>query len=255
MDTQAYLQRINYTGSLEPTARTLRGLQLAHLLAVPFENLGIHSGEPIILEDKALFDKIVVRRRGGFCYELNGLFASLLGALGFDIRMLSAQVANAEGEFGPEFDHMALLVTLEERWLVDVGFGDSFREPLRLDERGIQAQGEMAYRIVPEGSHLILMQRENNAEWKAQYRFTLRPYNYADYEGMCRYHQTSTESHFTRKRICTLATPAGRITLSDMRMITTVKGGGREERVLANEEEYAKLLLEHFGIQLANSAA
>src|SRR5207253_2709812 len=176
MDTQAYLQRINYTGSLEPTARTLRGLQLAHLLAVPFENLGIHSGEPIILEDKALFDKIVVRRRGGFCYELNGLFASLLGALGFDIRMLSAQVANAEGEFGPEFDHMALLVTLEERWLVDVGFGDSFREPLRLDERGIQAQGEMAYRIVPEGSHLILMQRENNAKWKAQYRCTLRPY-------------------------------------------------------------------------------
>lgn len=255
MDTKAYLRRINYTGSLVPGAETLRSLQLAHLMAVPFENLSIHSGEPIILEDSALFDKIVVRRRGGFCYELNGLFASLLRALGFDVQLLSAEVANAEGRFGPEFDHMALLVKLEERWLVDVGFGDSFREPLLLDERNEQAQGAMAYRIASDGAHLILMQRENNGEWQAQYRFTLRPYNYADYAGMCRYHQTSPESHFTRKRICTLANPAGRVTLSDLRLITTVKGGGREERVLANEDEYVKLLREHFGINMTNSTA
>src|SRR5437660_12879903 len=114
MDIQAYLQRIDYTGPLVPSAKTLRLLQVAHLRTIPFENLSIHSGEPIVLDDDALFEKIVRRRRGGFCYELNGLFAALLRALGFDVKMLSARVANDERIFGPDFDHMALLVTLAE---------------------------------------------------------------------------------------------------------------------------------------------
>ena len=147
MDIDAYLKRINYRGSLAPTAQTLQELQVAHLLTVPFENLSIHSAEPIILDDDALFEKIVVRRRGGFCYELNGLFAALLRELGFEVAMLSAGVANAQGTFGPDFDHMTLLVAvnddgLAQRWLADVGFGDSFREPLLLDSRQEQAQGE-----------------------------------------------------------------------------------------------------------------
>ena len=136
MDIDAYLDRINYHGSRAVNSETLRELQVAHLLAVPFENLSIHAHEPIVLDDEALFTKIVTKRRGGFCYEANGLFAALLRELGFDVVMLSAGVANAEGGFGPDFDHMALMVTLDERWLVDVGFGDSFREPLLLDERG-----------------------------------------------------------------------------------------------------------------------
>src|SRR5216684_3858804 len=154
MDTKAYLQRINHTSPLAPGAETLRLLQVAHLQIVPFENLSIHSGEPIVLDDEALFEKIVRRRRGGFCYELNGLFAALLRTLGFDVTMLSARVANAEGIFGPDFDHMTLLVTLTERWLVDVGFGDSFLEPLKLDEHNDQVQGDRAYRINREGEYL-----------------------------------------------------------------------------------------------------
>src|SRR5438034_9997175 len=109
MDVQVYLQRINYAGPQAPTVESLRLLQMSHLFDVPFGNLSIHSGEPIVLEDSALFDKIVERRRGGFCYELNGLFTALLRALGFQVEMLSAQVANAEGVFGPDFDHMVLL--------------------------------------------------------------------------------------------------------------------------------------------------
>lgn len=248
MNTKAYLERINYTGSLAPTAETLRDLQVAHLSAVPFENLSIHVKEPIVLEDEALFTKIVERRRGGFCYEANGLFAALLRELGFDVTMLSAGVANAEGGFGPDFDHMTLMVTLDERWLADVGFGDSFLEPLLLDERGEQAQGSRAYRIVPDGAHLIMMQRDDGGEWKAQYRFTLQPHQYADYAEMCRYHQTSPQSHFTKARICSRATEDGRITLSDLRLITTSKSGGRQERTLTSQEEYADTLREHFGI-------
>jgi N-hydroxyarylamine O-acetyltransferase len=252
MDIKAYLERINYHGSLAPTAETLRELQVAHLLAVPFENLSIHAKEPIVLEDEALFAKIVGGRRGGFCYEANGLFAALLRALGFEVSMLSAEVANAEGGFGPAFDHMALMVTLEQRWLVDVGFGDCFREPLLLDERGEQAQeGGRVYRILPDGPYFVMMQRDGD-EWKAQYRFTLEPHVYADYAEMCRYHQTSPRSHFTRARICSRATEEGRITLSEMRFINTSEDGGRQERTLTSEEEYAAILREHFGVVMVS---
>jgi len=250
MDTKAYLKRINYDGALTPTAETLRQLQVAHLQAVPFENLNIHSGEPIILNDQALFEKIVHRRRGGFCYELNGLFSALLRSLGFPTEMLSAGVVNSEGEPGPDFDHMALVVTLEQRWLVDVGFGDSFREPLLLDERGIQVQGKRSYRIVAEGDYLVLSQREGDGDWKPQYRFTLQPHAYADYEDMCHFHQTSPQSHFTKARVCSLATPEGRMTLSGMRLIATTGDGERHESEVANEDDYARLLSEHFGINM-----
>lgn len=250
MDVNAYLERINYKGSLEPTAETLRALQVAHLLSVPFENLSIHAGEPIVLEDEALFKKIVERRRGGFCYEANGLFAALLRALGFQVSMLSAEVANAEGRFSQPFDHMALMVTLEERWLVDVGFGDSFLEPLLIDERGEQRQGRRAFQIVPGDARYILMRRDDGEEWKAEYRFDLRSYEYADYEEMCRYHQTSEQSHFTKGRICSLATRWGRVTLSEMRLIETTEDGVRQERMLTSEEEYARVLSERFGIRI-----
>ena len=250
-DTKAYLERINYHGPLVPTAETLRGLQVAHLLTVPFENLSIHAGQPIVLEDDALFTKIVTNRRGGFCYEANGLFAALLRALGFDVTMLSAEVANANGEFGPDFDHMSLMVQLDERWLVDVGFGDSFLEPLRLDERGEQRQGNRVYKIISDGNELTLMRRDGVEDWKPQYRFTLTSHIFADYDGMCRYHQTSPDSHFTRGRICSRATEQGRITISDLRFITTTDGEEgqiREERTLPSEEEYARVLREDFGI-------
>ena len=208
----------------------------------------------------------MVRRRGGFCYALIGLSAAALRELGFEAAMLSARVANAEGAFGPDFDHMTLLVTLNEdevpqRWtstptglprrgprLVDVGFGDSFLEPLLLDSRQEQAQGECGYKIVSDGADLTLMQRESVGEWKAQYRFTLQPYSYADYAEMCRYHQTSPNSHFTRARICTRATPEGRITLSEMRLIKTIHGQERTERLLTNDAEYSSVLNEHFGV-------
>src|SRR5687767_15352868 len=179
MDVNAYLKRINYRGSLAATAQTLRELQVAHLLTVPFENLSIHSAEPIILGDHALFEKIVGRRRGGFCYELNGLFASLLRSLGFNVVKLSARVANAKGEFGPEFDHMTLMVTAPDapqtRWLADVGFGDCFNEPLLLDSREAQEQGARSYRLDAAEDHLVLLQREGAGDWNPQYRFTFEP--------------------------------------------------------------------------------
>lgn len=268
MDVDAYLARIGYRGSLSPTARALRDLQLAHLMTVPFENLSIRlrqgygetspkrlrraggfPGEPIVLDDAALFDKIVRRHRGGFCYEANGLFAALLRRLGFEVAMLSAEVARPDGSYSQPFDHMALLVTLDERWLVDVGFGDTFREPLRIDERGEQRQGGRGYRILPDEEGLVLSQRDGDGPWVPQYRFTLQSFTYAGFAAMCHYHQTSPESHFTQNRICTRATPDGRVTLSGMRLITT-SGRERVERALETQAEYDRVLWEQFGIRL-----
>ena len=251
MDLQAYLKRIDYRGATTPTAETLRALHVAHLITVPFENLSIHAEEPIVLEDEALFAKIVERRRGGFCYEANGLFAALLRALGFKVTMLSAEVAGKDGSFSPPFDHMALMVTLEQQWLADVGFGDSFLEPLLLDEEAEQLQSPDAFRISRAGNYRIVMRREAG-EWKPNYRFTLQPYDYDDFRQMCRYHQTSPESHFTQKRICSRATETGRITLSDMRLIETT-GGQREERTLNGQNEYDAILRERFGIVMSHS--
>src|ERR671921_596800 len=176
MDVEAYLERIGYRGPRAPTAETLRRLHVAHLLAVPFENLSIHAGEPVVLDDESLFEKVVARGRGGFCYELNGLFAALLRELGFRVEMLSAAVARRGGGFGPEFDHMALLVTLEERWLADVGFGDSFVEPLLLDERAEQRQGAHAFRIEEDGDRLVLLRKDSGGAWEPEYRFGLEPH-------------------------------------------------------------------------------
>lgn len=251
MDIAAYLKRINYRGPLIPSPETLRELQNAHLLAVPFENLSIHYQQPIVLDDEALFNKVVSRRRGGFCYELNGLFAGLLRGLGFKVSMLSARVANDAGEFAPDFDHMTLMVELDEKWLADVGFGDSFRSPLLIDKREEQIQNDRTYKLESHGDRLLLWQRLEGEAWKPQYSFNLDPFNYADYDNMCHYHQTSPESHFTRGRICTRATTQGRVTLSELRLITS-ENGNRNERLLS-DDEYLSVLKEQFDVDLAGS--
>ncbi len=248
MDLNSYIRRIAYDGPLDPTPDTLCALHRAHMLSVPFENLDILLGRRIVLDEASLFEKIVTRRRGGFCYELNGLFAALLSELGFNVQRLSARVADAQGGFGPEFDHMTLLVQLEERWLADVGFGDSFRLPLRLDTRDDQAQGADLYRICDEGHHLSYMRMKDGA-WHPQYIFRLQPYALVDFIDRCNYAQTSPESSFTQRRVCSRATPQGRITLSDRKLIIT-SNGSREESKLENEGEVEAILYKEFGITL-----
>ena len=137
---------------------------------------------------------------------------------------------------------LVAMVTLADRWLADVGFGDSFLEPLLLDERGEQDQGTHSFRILEDDEHLILMR-----DSQPQYRFTLQPYNFVDYEEMCRFHQTSPESHFTKNLICSRVTGDGRITLSGMNLITT-SGAERNEKTVNDQEEYDRILRDQFGI-------
>jgi N-hydroxyarylamine O-acetyltransferase len=248
MDINSYLDRIRYSGPRTPTAETLRELHRAHNLTVPFENLDIHIGRKIILDEKKLFEKIVRQKRGGFCYELNGSFAALLRALGFKVTMLSARVY-LNGKLGREFDHMVLLVQLKQRWFADVGYGALFMEPLRMDYKKEQVQGKAAYRIKQYGDNWRLMLRQAGDPWQAIYQFNLKPRKLQDYIKMCRWHQKSSRSWHTQNRVCTRATPDGRITLSGMKLIIR-KNRNRTEHVLKTEKNYTSALKTHFGIKI-----
>jgi len=244
----AYLQRIKYVGEIRPTGSTLRALHRAHLFTVPFENLDISLGRTIICDETSILHKIVNEHRGGFCYELNGAFAALLRALGFRVTLLSARVAREDGSYGPEFDHLTLRVDLEEPWLADVGFGECFLEPLRLEPSIPQPQSGRIYRLTSSDSGFGL-EVMADGNWKKEYAFTLQPRELSEFAEMCHYHQTSPESHFTGQRICSLATPEGRITLSDEKLIET-RGGSRQERLLSGDQEWRANLRDRFGVIL-----
>ena len=249
MDVRAYLDRIDYSGPLAPSVDTLRALHRQHMLTVPFENLDIGLGRQIILDPERLVEKIVRQRRGGFCYELNGAFAALLTAVGFRVRLLSARVANEEGIASKEFDHLALRVDLENAWLSDVGFGDNFLEPLHLVSHIEQQDTAGSFRLIDASERWLLERRQPDGSWRLQYDFTLRPRQLSEFAGMCRYHQTSPDSPFTRNRVCSLAKSNGRVTLSGMRLITTANGR-KEEQVLVTKADWHSALRDHFRIAL-----
>ena len=239
----AYLDRLGVAASSPPTLEQLCRLHAAHLMRIPFENLSIHLGEEIVLEPDALVAKIVDRRRGGFCYELNGAFAALLRALGFDVTLLAARVFDSDG-LGPPFDHMCLRVDLDESWLADVGFGDCFRLPLRLLSRDEQRDEAGAFRIVAATDQDLDLLRDD----APQYRFDLTPRELAEYRATCRYHQTSPESHFTRNTVCSIATEAGRVTIRGTTLIVT-DGASRSERTLT-DGELLDAYRDYFGIDM-----
>lgn len=252
MDVPAYLKRLHFSRPIKPDAEILRELQIAHMMHVPFENLDIGRYN-IQLSEEALWAKIIINHRGGFCYEINGLFAWLLKQVGFDVTYLNARVFNGAGDLGIEFDHLALLVKIpgeSGRWLVDAGFGDSFNEPLSMEARGEQIQGLRAYRLEQTSDGFITWQKNYDGSWEHKYFFDLIPRTFpADYESACLYHQTSPRSSFTRSSIISRATPNGRVSLEDGWLILT-ENGKREKRPIANKDEYKFLLNDYFGIQL-----
>jgi N-hydroxyarylamine O-acetyltransferase len=244
IDVERYLDRIGHRGPIAPKIETLRQIHRAHLMTVPFENLSVRRGEAIVLEESRLFEKIVLRRRGGFCYELNGLFAALLGTLGFRVARLAGRV----GADGIPFDHMALRVDLDEPWLADVGFGDSFLLPLRLEGREPQQGGcGRRYRLDAADGGLLLL-REEPEGWQRQYLFTLETWTLSAFEDGCHHHRTSPESPFTRKTVVSRATETGRITLSERLLIVT-SSGMRTETVLGDDAAISRVLAEQFGIE------
>jgi N-hydroxyarylamine O-acetyltransferase len=220
----------------------------AHVATVPFENLSIHLGEVIQLSEEALLGKIVDRRRGGFCYELNGAFAWLLRELGYRVTMLGARVYGG-GRLGPPYDHMTLVVDLGEPWLVDVGFGRFLVEPVRFgaDEPQQDPAGSVTFEDVPGPDGYVDLAVLLDGE--RQFLVDRRPRELAEFAATCWYHQSSPESHFTQSLVCSVPTETGRITLSD-RTLTTTDGTGRREEQLADDAAVLAAYRELFGIEL-----
>lgn len=246
---EAYLRRLGVSHPAEPDAEALARLHEGHLVAVPFENLSIVWGEPIVLDEERLHHKIVERGRGGGCHEVNALFASLLRALGYGVDLLSARVRREDGGFGPPFDHMCLRVRASGRaWLADVGFGDSFRRPLELDVTAVHEEGRFAWSLRPACAELELLRREGDGPWTPQYRFDLAPRRLGEFVPMSEFHQHSPDGPFTRRRVCTRATAWGRLTLSDRALVRTTLEGERTEEPLRDEAAWTSALREHFGV-------
>ncbi|EFL32065.1 N-hydroxyarylamine O-acetyltransferase [Streptomyces viridochromogenes DSM 40736] len=259
----AYLRRLGAEHPAWPTVDALRDLHLRHLRTVPFENLSIHLGEEIVLEEQRLLDKVVGARRGGFCYELNGAFGALLAALGYDVALLAGRVYGEGERLGIPYDHLALRVRTVDGgdWLADVGFGAHSHLPLAFGDRGVQEDPGGAFRIVEarpdaagvRGGHDTVEAADLDVirDGSPRYRLEVRPRALGDFVAGAWWHSTSSVSHFTRSLVCSRVTEdGGRITLSGRRYTVTGADGTREERELATDEEVLGVYRERFGIEL-----
>lgn len=249
MNIKSYLERINFRGSHLPNYETLCELQKTHLLNVPFENLDIHYDKEIILNINKIFQKIVTNKRGGFCYELNGLFYELLHALNFTVKMISARVYNNNKVFEEEYDHLALIVSIEgDDYLVDVGFGDFILFPLKIDLGLEQNDTNGIFIIEKYDNEYLQVSKILNDEIMPQYIFTTSPRELEEFKSMCHYNQTSPNSHFTYGKLISIQTLNGRITLTDkilkIRANTLIK-----KTTILDDEDFRKKMLVHFTIK------
>jgi N-hydroxyarylamine O-acetyltransferase len=241
----AYLARIDHPQVRDADAATLASLQDAHVRSVPFENLDIHLGVPLTLDIGGLFAKVVERRRGGFCFELNGLFHALLISLGYEAWLVEARQLEEDGTLGPRFDHARILTVLDgETLLVDVGNGASPRGPIRLVEDE-QVIGGQHYRVRRLGERLI-SDRLTDGAWQPGWVFDTEPRELSDFTERCHYHQHAPESHFTQKPLCSIVTEHGQVTLSDRTLIVTEDG----ERSESTVDDPLRELEHRFGVTI-----
>jgi N-hydroxyarylamine O-acetyltransferase len=244
----AYLGRVGVTAPAAGDAVGLRALHRAHQMTVPFENLSIHLAEPISLDERDLIDKIVRRRRGGFCYELNGAFALLLEALGAQVSRVAARVYGEAG-LSPPFDHLALIVRPADGsgpWLADVGFGSHSDYPLMLEARDDQDDPAGRFRLAEADAGDVDVLKDG----QPQYRLETRERSLADCVPTCWWQQTSPQSHFTQSTICSRLTPGGRVSISGRTLILT-QDGTRTEQQLETDEEVLAAYRDYFGVELS----
>jgi len=250
MNVDKYLERINYKGSTSPNLVNLKAIHKNHLSSIPFENLDIHSKMKIVLDQNSVEQKILNSFRGGYCYELNGLFNSFLSELGYNTKMVSARVNNGKGSWGEEFDHLAIIVELDELWLVDVGFGDSFLEPITLQLNKGQKNLNGMFKISKHDDDYLKMSKSpDDSKYEDEFIFTLKERAWSEFERMNNYHQTSPDSHFTRGKICSIAKEGGRVTLSDTKLIIT-NGERKDTTEIKNENDFNEKLYEYFKIKM-----
>ncbi|MBN2040176.1 MAG: arylamine N-acetyltransferase [Spirochaetes bacterium] len=246
----SYLERINYKGSTAVSEETLRELHIAHTLNVPFENIDVFYKQPVLLDENSLFEKIVNGRRGGYCFEMNGIFSIVLKKLGFRVTDLLARGTIDGINYSPR-THQALMVeTGNTKWIADVGFGnDGIIAPLLLEDESDQKQFAHTYRIISDQNSGYLLQKKLEDNYNSLYKFTLEACTPEDFLMSNHFTSTFPQSFFLMMRMCTMPTKEGRITLTD-KHFKIISNGNTTEKPVANEEEFKKILNEKFSLDL-----
>jgi N-hydroxyarylamine O-acetyltransferase len=245
IDLGAYLARIGYSGRLDPTVETLRGLHFAHATQIPFENLDILLGRGIALDLKSLQAKLVEGHRGGYCFEHNTLFAAVLESVGFAVTRLAARVRFGSQTIRPR-SHMLLSVAVDgEQWLADVGFGgDGLLYPVRLNHEGEVRQGEWSYRVCVEGEVHVL-QSLHAEGWFDLYAFTQEPQYAVDYVVSNHFTSTYPNSPFVRSLVAQRNSPEARWILRD-RELTEERPDQKTMATIADDEALLATLADVF---------
>ena len=246
----AYFERIGYRGKTDTSPETLHELHLAHTLQIPFENLDIYYGKPVCLDRESLFKKIVLGKRGGYCFEMNGLFSFVLKALGFKVADLLAR-GTLDGKTYMAKTHQVLLVEAGgKQWMADVGFGmGGIMVPLLLAEELEQQQYGHTYRLRRDPKYGYIFQQKTAAGYQAMFAFTLEECCEEDFVMAHHYTATFPGSFFQQARFCTIPTPEGRMTLFEMHFKKPA-GGRMTERTLSGESEFRHILKQYFGLDL-----
>ena len=252
VDVDRYLARIGYSGDRTPTRANLAALQLAHLLAVPFENLDVFARTGVRSDLAWSVRKLVERRRGGWCFEANGAFSALLDALGYDVALHSAQVDD-RGELGPPLDHLVLVVHVDgRRLLVDVGFGDAALAPLDVDDPEPQdgLVGRYQVALAAGGASLELFDEPTAGEWRRRHRLDLAPRDLAEFERRSHELQTTPGLTWTTRRFATKPTPdGGRVWLLTDRLRVRAADGTVTETAVP-PDEWDAVLYERFAMRV-----
>jgi N-hydroxyarylamine O-acetyltransferase len=245
-DLNAYLNRIGYTGSREPTLETLTAIHRAHLMTIPYENLNLHIRRSLPLDQAQAFEKIVTQGCGGWCYEMNGLMAWALTEMGYDVTLLASGVMEQPVGDGSEGEHLVLMVKIDGRpYLVDVGFGNGILEPIPM-EPGSYTQGFLNYQLSRDGDVWFF---RNHQYGGAGFVFTLTPRTMPHFTDMCQFLQTDPTGRFVVKTICFRFTEHGYDMLIGA-VLTSITEAGVSERVIDNQADYEQVLSDKFGLRL-----
>ena len=252
LDLDAYLARIGYEGERTPSVATLTALHLAHATHIPFENLDVLLGQRILLDTESLQAKLVVAKRGGYCFEQNTLFGAALEALGFPVTLLLARVRYRTNTVLPR-THLLLRVEVEgASWIADVGFGaEGLVQPLPLGVDQVYQHGAWQYRLTQEGG-LWVLQSISDGDWKDLYAFTLEPQFPVDIEVSNHYTSTHPETRFKKLLTAQLPDLTQRLFLRNHTLVTET--ATHTDTHPLTDEEIPRVLAEVFGIYLPPEA-
>ncbi len=250
LNLDSYFERIKYTGRTDVTEETLRNLHIAHTLNIPFENLDVYYGRPVLLDPESLSGKLINNRRGGYCFEMNGLFSLVLQRLGFRVKNLLARGTIDGIDYIAKTHQVLLIEKGNKKWLADVGFGnDGIMAPLLLEEGTDQQQFAHTYRLIKHSKFGYVLQKKDRNDYTSLYAFTLEECQPMDFVMSNHFTSTFPNSFFLTMRMITMPTKEGRITLTDSHFKISANGDTTENKI-ENDDEFKMVLKKYFDLDL-----